>query len=403
MTTAPVFNPFVPSYRKNPYLQLGRLREADPVHFSAALQAWILTRYGDCLAVMRDHATFSSDAHHARGQLAEALQQQRRESPVGDVATVLGVDPPRHTEMRAIVNRAFTPRRVQALRPRIEEIARELLATAPVTGEFELMTGLAQALPVIVIAELLGVPAADRGRFKHWSNAIAATTNLLQTEEMQANTRQAVQEVVDYLGGFIRERQREPREDLISVLVAADEGGRRLSPEEILAFAILLLVAGNETTTNLIGNGTAALLEHPEALARLREEPNLLPVAVEELLRYDSPVQGLARFTTQAVEMHGRQIAQGDVVLCMIGSANHDPVAFVDPDALVLDRDPNRHLSFGQGIHFCLGAPLARLEADIAFRALLDRWPSLSLAEGGLERGGTLLLRGPERLLLRAG
>ncbi|MDO9446160.1 MAG: cytochrome P450 [Dehalococcoidia bacterium] len=403
MTTAAVFNPFVPSYRKNPYLQLGRLREADPVHFSAALQAWILTRYEDCLAVMRDHATFSSDAHNARGQLAEALQQQRRESPVGDVATVLGVDPPRHTEMRAIVNRAFTPRRVQALRPRIEEIARELLASAPVTGEFELMTGLAQPLPVIVIAELLGVPAADRGRFKHWSNAIAATTNLLQTEEMQATTRQAVQEVVDYLGGFIRDRQREPREDLISVLVAADEGGRRLSPEEILAFAILLLVAGNETTTNLIGNGTAALLEHPESLARLRAEPDLLPVAVEELLRYDSPVQGLARFTTQAVEMHGRTIAQGDVVLCMIGSANHDPAAFVDPDALILNRDPNRHLSFGQGIHFCLGAPLARLEADIAFRALLDRWPSLSLAEGGLERGGTLLLRGPERLLLRAG
>lgn len=403
MTTAAVFNPFVPSYRKNPYLQLGRLREADPVHFSAALQAWILTRYEDCLAVMRDHATFSSDAHNARGQLAEALQQQRRESPVGDVATVLGVDPPRHTEMRAIVNRAFTPRRVQALRPRIEEIARELLASAPVTDEFELMTGLAQPLPVIVIAELLGVPAADRGRFKHWSNAIAATTNLLQTEEMQATTRQAVQEVVDYLGGFIRDRQREPREDLISVLVAADEGGRRLSLEEILAFAILLLVAGNETTTNLIGNGMAALLEHPEALARLREEPDLLPVAVEELLRYDSPVQGLARFTTQAVEMHGRKIAQGDVVLCMIGSANHDPAAFVDPDALVLDRDPNRHLSFGQGIHFCLGAPLARLEADIAFRALLDRWPSLGLAEGGLERGGTLLLRGPERLMLRAG
>jgi cytochrome P450 len=403
VTTTAVFNPFVPSYRKNPYLQLGRLREADPVHFSAALQAWILTRYEDCLTVMRDNGTFSSDAHNARGQLAEALQQQRRESPVGDVSTVLGVDPPRHTEMRAIVNRAFTPRRVQALRPRIEEIARELLAAAPVAGEFELMTGLAQPLPVIVIAELLGVPAADRGRFKHWSNAIAATTNLLQTQEMQATTRQAVQEVVDYLGGFIRDRQREPREDLISVLVSADEGGRRLSPEEILAFAILLLVAGNETTTNLIGNGTAALLEHPEALARLHAEPDLLPSAVEELLRYDSPVQGLARFTTRAVEMHGRTIAQGDVVLCMIGSANHDPAAFVDPEALVLDREPNRHLSFGQGIHFCLGAPLARLEADIAFRALLDRWPSLSLAEGGLERGGTLLLRGPERLLLRAG
>ncbi len=402
MTTAPVFNPFVPSFKKNPYLQYGRLREGDPVHRSQALQAWIVTRYEDCLAVMRDHATYSSDSHNARGQLADALQQQRRESPVGDVATVLGVDPPRHTEMRAIVNRAFTPRRVQALRPRIEEITQELLAAAPDAGTFEVMTGLAQPLPVIVIAELLGVPAADRMRFKEWSNAIAATTNIVQTEAMVATSRRAVQELVDYLGGFIRDRQRQPREDLISVLVTAEESGTRLSPEEILAFAILLLVAGNETTTNLIGNGLAALLEHPEALASLRATPDAVPAAVEELLRYDSPVQGLARFTTREVDLGGQRIAQGDVVLCMIGSANRDPRQFEEPEALRLDRDPNRHLSFGQGIHFCLGAPLARLEADVAFRALLARWPSIALAEGGLERGGTLLLRGPERLLVQA-
>lgn len=403
MTTAPVFNPFVPSFKKNPYLQYGRLREGDPVHRSQALQAWIVTRYEDCLAVMRDHATYSSDAHNARGQLAEALQQQRRESPVGDVATVLGVDPPRHTEMRAIVNRAFTPRRVQSLRPRIEEITQELLAAAPGPGPFEVMTGLAQPLPVIVIAELLGVPPADRVRFKEWSNAIAATTNIVQTEEMVATSRRAVQELVDYLGGFIRDRQRHPREDLISVLVTAEEAGARLSPEEILAFAILLLVAGNETTTNLIGNGLAAILEHPGAVEGLRAAPDGVPTAIEELLRYDSPVQGLARFTTREVELGGQRIAHGDVVLCMIGAANRDPRQFDEPDSLRLDRDPNRHLSFGQGIHFCLGAPLARLEADVAFRALLARWPSIALAEGGLERGGTLLLRGPERLLIQVG
>ncbi len=403
MTSTLVFNPFVPSFKRQPYLQLGRLREGDPVHRSQALQAWIVTRYEDCLAIVRDPATFSSDGHYARGQLAEALQQQRRESPVGDVDTVLGVDPPRHTEMRAIVNRAFTPRRVQELRPRIEAIAEELLAAAPDRGTFELMAGLAEPLPVIVIAEILGVPPADRARFKAWSNAIAETTNVVQSEATVEAGRRAAEELVDYLGGFIRDRQRAPRDDLISVLVQAEEGGTRLSPEEILAFAILLLVAGNETTTSLIANGTLALLDHPEALARLRGEPDLLPVAIEEMLRYDSPVQGLVRFATRDAEVRGQPIAAGDVVLCMLGAANRDPRQFEDPDAFVVDREPNRHLSFGQGIHFCLGAPLARLEADVAFRALLGRWPSLALAEGGLERSGTLLLRGAERLELAVG
>ncbi len=393
MTTAAVFNPFVPSFKRNPYLQYGRLRQADPVHRSQALQSWVLTAYDDCLAVMRDHETFSSDSRNARGQLAEALQQQRRESPLPDADTILGIDPPQHTKMRAIVNRAFTPRRVQELRPHIEEIADGLLEQAG--DRFDLMTDLAQPLPVIVIAELLGVSPDDRLQFKEWSNAVAETTNVMQTAEMVAAARRATTELIDYFNRVIDAREAEPRDDLISALVTAEVDGERLSRANLLAFSILLLVAGNETTTNLIGNGLAALLDHPDALARLQREPDGIPDAVEEMLRYDSPVQGLVRFPTRDVELRGQTITAGDVVLCLVGAANRDPAVFPEPDAFDLDRPDRRHLSFGQGVHYCLGAPLARMEADIVFRALLGRFRELRTGEGGVERGGTMLLRGP--------
>ncbi len=400
MTAGVLFNPFVPSYRTNPYLQLGRLREGDPVHRSQALQAWVLTRYDDCLRVMRDAETFSSDAMRAGGALADALREQRRQTPLGNTPTVLGSDPPDHTRLRGIVNRAFTPRRAAALRPHIEDVTQHLLAQSPDVGEWDLMEGLAQPLPVIVIAELLGVPAEDRARFRVWSNALAATTDLLQDEATRHAALDAAKELRTYLEAVVLQRVAEPRDDLISALLEAEADGARLSREEVLAFAILLLVAGNETTTNLIGNGTALLAQHSEALASLRRDPEGVPAAVEEMLRYDSPVQGLVRFVTRPTEVGGQAIAAGDVVLCMIGGANRDPRQFPDAEMFDIARVENRHLSFGQGIHFCLGAPLARLEADVAFRALLARWPSMRLAEGGLDRGGTFLLRGPARVTL---
>lgn len=393
MTTAPVFNPFVPSFKRNPYLQYARLREGDPVHRSQALQSWVLTRYEDCVAVTRDHETFSSDARYARGQLAEALQQQRRESPLPDADTILGLDPPKHTKMRAIVSRAFTPRRVHELRPHIEGIAATLLDEAG--DRFDLMTEFAQPLPVIVIAELLGVSPADRSQFKAWSNAVAETTNIVQSAETVEAARRATLELIDYFNRVIDARQASPTDDLISALVTAEVDGERLRRPDLLAFSILLLIAGNETTTNLVGNGLAALLDHPEAMARLQGEPDRIPDAIEEMLRYDSPVQGLVRFPTRDVELRGQRIGAGEVVLCLIGAANRDPRVFPEPDTFDIDREERRHLSFGQGVHYCLGAPLARLEADVAFRALLGRYREIRTGEGGVERGGTMLLRGP--------
>ena len=396
-----VFNPFLPSYQANPYPAYAALRAEDPVHFSAAIQAWVLTTHEDCERVLRDQETFSSSSDTASGQLATVLQQQRREFPLGEVPTVLNSDPPVHTRLRTLLNRAFTPRAIEGLRPHIEDIAASLLADAGrARGRFDAVTGFAQPLPIIVIAELLGVPPEDRDQLKVWSTAIANTTNVLNTEEALAAARQATVELIAYMDEIVAQRRAAPGADIMTALVQAEEGGERLSHDELLAFSILLLLAGHETTTNLIGNGLLALTEHPDVAARLRAEPDLLPSAVEEFLRYDSSVQGAVRFARETVEIRGRTIERGSTLLLLLGAANRDPAQFPEPDALDVARSPNRHLSFGRGVHFCLGAPLARLEGDVAFRALLDRFTELRVAEGGAERSGTLVLRGMGKLEL---
>lgn len=398
-----IFNPFLPSFAQNPYPAYASLRASEPVHFSAALQAWVITSFAECEHVLREPQTFSNNPMLATSPMARQFQQQRREFPLGEVPTVLNSDAPVHTRLRGIVSRAFTPRVIEGMRGRIEEIADELLDAAPRGEPWDLVSQLAMPLPVVVIAELLGVPVSDRELFKRWSTSIADTaTNIFSTPESVESTKRASAELIEYLSGFIEERRRAPREDLITALVQAEDGGSQLTREELLAFTVVLLIAGHETTINLIGNGTLALLNEPEQARLLHERPDLIEEAVEEFLRFDSPVQGLGRVATSKVALGGKDIQAGDALIVMLGAANRDPAWFAEPDRLDVQRADTRHLAFGLGPHFCLGAPLARLEAQVAFRALMTRFERLDLA-GKPERAGTFVLRGLRTLPVIAG
>lgn len=395
-----IFNPFLPSFERNPYPAYASLRAADPVHFSETLGAWVLTTYEDCDRVLRDPKRFSNNPLNASVQVADAIRERRRELPLGNVPTVLNSDGAVHARLRGIVSRAFTPRVIEGLGPRITEVTESLLDALPASGAFDLVRSFAEVLPVVVIAELLGVPAEDRPLFRRWATAIAATTRPMPTPGVLADVKVAATELIDYMTRVIEERQRAPREDLISALVRAEGGDgaeARLSREELLAFVTVLLVAGHETTTHLIGNGMHALLDEPEQLALLRADPSLVPAAVEEMLRFDGPVQALVRVATEPVEFRDRRIDAGSVLLVMIGAADRDPARFAEPDRLDVQRADSDHLAFGRGPHFCLGAPLARLEARVAFESLLRHFPSIAAA-GTPERSSTFVLRGMRSL-----
>lgn len=393
-TTEARFNPFDPAVMADPYPYYRRMREEDPVHWNDTVRAWFLTRHGDVVDLLRDDR-FSADRTRSE-RFRPPPPHRRREG-----RSMLVLDPPDHTRLRNLVNKAFTPRTVERLRPRVEAIAAEILDHIDSADGFDLVRDFAYPLPVIVIAEMLGVPAADRAAFQQWSAVLVRGLDPLVSEEEQEVVFDARDALLDYLRGVLMQRRREPQDDMLTSLIAAEESGDIFSEGELLAMCNLLLVAGHETTVNLLGNGALALLENPEQLDRLRRDPDLIGTAVDELLRYTSPVQWTGRVAAAEIELGGRTIQPPQSVIGILGAANRDPEVFIDPDRLDLGRHPNPHVAFGRGIHFCLGAPLAHLEAEVAMPMLLERFPRLRMA-GEPEQRPTWVLRGLRRLPVAA-
>jgi len=391
------YNPLSPHVYLNPYPKYAQLRAKDPVHWSPLMDAWVVTRYAHVDAILRDHKRFSNDPRHRQRARAPRTTV---DNPGGQ--SMLFLDPPDHTRLRALVNKAFTPQAIAALTRRIQAIVQELLEQIPEPSHFDLIDTLAYPLPVIVMAELLGIPPEDRARFKRWSERRARVLEPTITASEIQEANRAAHELDDYFRGIITARRRAPRDDLISTLVAAEEAGDKLTLEEVLVMLRLLLIAGNETTTNLIGNGMLALLRHPDQLQMLRENPDLMDTAVEELLRYDTPVQVDARTVLEDVDIGGRHIAKGQGLILLLGAANHDPEVFSAPEQLDLTRRETTNLSFGRGLHHCLGALLARAEARLALAGLLERFSDMRLLTEHPPFKDNVVLRGLRALPIAA-
>lgn len=389
-----------PAYRANPYPYFAELREKAPLFYSQRLQAYAVSRYDDVSFVLKNHALFSSAHIRIAGNPRVLFGDE-------SVANLITSDPPVHTRMRGLVSRAFTPKQITALEPRVRELSRQLVAEMTRKSEFDFMDELASPLPVTVIAEMLGIDPSRRRDFKRWSDTlITSLSERLMTGKESETAIQSREAMAAYMKEVAESRRREPRGDLISMLVQESDGVAALSPEEINSFAILLLIAGNETTTNLLGNTLNALIRHPEQYEWLRRNPTpaTYAAACEETLRFDSPVLSITRRTTQEVELSGGKVPADSVVLVLLGAANHDPRKFPQPERYDLQRDTAGLVSFALGIHFCLGAPLTRLEAPVALQELMEHAPRLGFAPRQPERidyGASFSLHGPKSLWLR--
>ncbi len=394
------FNPASPELRANPYPIYHLLRQAMPV-CPTPVGAWLVSRYADGESILADKrfATIDLNRLGQAGQLPETPSLAAARAAMG--RTMLFMDPPRHGRIRSLVSKAFSPRMVESLRPRIRQIAEDLLNTLEEENEADLIRDFAYPLPVIVIAEMLGVPPEDRALFRRWTIDLARLIDFVQSTEAVDRAMKAMEETAEYLHTLAWERRQNPQDDLLSALIAAEERGDRLTEDEMLANVVLLLGAGHETTANLIGNGMLALMKHRDQMERLRREPHLLPGAIEECLRYDSPVQATGRRALENVAIAGIEIPRDSHVIILIGACNRDPDRFPDPDRFDITRDRNEHLAFGGGIHYCLGANLARAEAQIAVDSLAHRFPKLDLACDAIEYRDMFNLRGLKALPVR--
>jgi pimeloyl-[acyl-carrier protein] synthase len=367
-----------PDVLANPYPLYHRLRAEDPVHWDRFLHTWLVTRYTDVINVLH---SFSADRTPTPAQLT--VMGLSGLNPIAEVMVkqMLFMDAPAHTRLRGLASVAFTPSKVRALRGHIQEIVDKLLDRVAPLGRMDVIADFAAPMPAIVTAEMLGVPTEDHGNLKKWSADFAEMLgNFQHNPDRIPRVLESTNRLVDYFKNAIAKVQEHPREGLIHSFMTAEVDGDRLSEAEIVANCIVTMVGGQETTTNLIGNGLLTLLRHRPQLEQLRADPNLIPSAVEELLRYESPSQHTGRIARQEVEMGGKIIRKGQAVMAIMAAANRDPERFPEPDALILDRADNKHVAFGWSSHFCFGAPLARMEAQIAFETLLRRLPNLELA-----------------------
>lgn len=393
-------NPLTPEFLQDPYPTYRQLREEAPIFWSDKSKYWLITRYEDVHSILKDMS------------YEKQLQRWKQVNPmvkmIPEVSKLMGtrakwmlnMNPPDHTRLRGLVNRAFTPKMVNEMRPHIQEIADYIIDRLQDKEEFDLVADFAFPLPVVVIAEMLGVPREDREQFKLWSHALTDTLEPEPNIEKMKQANKATEELYEYLRPLVAERRKNPKNDLITALAAAEEEGKKLTEDELLANCVLILVAGHETTVNLIGNAVRTLLQHQDQLDLLKANPDLIGSAIGEVLRFESPVQTTRRLAGETLELNGTKINEGDMLVLLLGAANRDPAQYENPDTFDIQRDTKKHMAYGHGIHHCLGSSLADAEAQIAVGTLFKRLPNLRLLDQKIEIRTPFALRGAKKLMV---